>query len=104
MSERTRPSGRGCIRDALQLKERNLGRGAVYYVSYTYEKEVMHAYYLLDSEALSELALNQADNGYGDYPQLTTAEVLLFGFPLPDDVNMSQLQGLIQDHWFDLDT
>jgi len=41
--------------------------------------DVGHAYYVPDKTKLEDIALNHADNGYSQYPQLKVHEVLEYG-------------------------
>ena len=65
---------RNCIVEAYRLQLSNEGRGKVYYV--VNDEVVGHAYYVPDSTRLDDPALNQADNGFTQFPCLTVREVL----------------------------
>ena len=66
----------GCILEACRLKMENRSLGSVYYVVATEKMSVGHAYYVPNETRLEDIALNNSDNGYPDYPQLKVHEVL----------------------------
>ena len=67
---------KNCILEAYRLQLANKGQGKVYYVVRLNAGIVGHAYYIPDPKRLEAIALNQADNGFSQFPRLTVGEVL----------------------------
>jgi hypothetical protein len=69
----------GCIAEAHALRKGNGDGGDVYFVKLMGNVPVYHAYYVPDKTRKDDFALNQADNGYPQYPRLHVKEVLAHG-------------------------
>ena len=69
----------GCVQEAIRLKFENNDKGSIRYVMNVDGVTVNHAYYIPEGADPDDLALNQADNGYSQYPALTVGEVLEHG-------------------------
>lgn len=70
---------RNCIPEAEELMRKNNYNGTIFWVYKIGEVNVNHAYYIPDLSKVDELALNQADNGFEGFPQLTVQQVLKYG-------------------------
>jgi len=90
----------GCIQGVGRMWDKCRGKGKIYYVAEpSHLGRVYHAYFVPDDLSGDAYALNQADNGYYDYPKLTVNEVKQHGFEIPKNVSTSKLLGLIQVNW-----
>jgi len=91
----------GCLQEAARLMEMHGGKGQIYYIAYPPEigYKVMHAYYVPEKSIDTDLALNQEDNGFGQYPKLTVKQVMDYGFQIPANISATKLHSLIQDKW-----
>ena len=76
--------GGGCMLKGYQLLHEN-GGGYLWWIGNLsklgLDYGIFHMYYIPHDAVDNQLALNQADNGYSQYPQLTVAEVKLLGEP-----------------------
>lgn len=74
---------RYCYDEALRLQAGHGGKGEIWWVfdESLPEEWTGHCYYIPEGARLNDLALNAADNGYSDYPQLTVQEVYRLGIP-----------------------
>ena len=71
-----------CVDEALKLRYLHADAGDVYFVFEAGRTKVGHAYYVHPELGYKDLAMNQADNGYGSYPALTVKEVVEYGYRL----------------------
>jgi len=81
--------GGQCLSKALELRDKNKG-GQMYWVGSLdgigLDFGVQHAYYISPNAKDTDMALNQSDNGYNQYPALTVGEVKLIGQRLDEGV------------------
>ena len=77
--------GTDCFPSALDIQSRYNGKGHVYWVGDVREHVgmrnalVCHFYYIPPEAKDADLALNQADAGYDEFPALTVGEVKQVG-------------------------
>jgi hypothetical protein len=75
-------SGGGCLEEALKLYEKYRG-GLLYWIGdckkIGLDFSIQHTYFVPPGAKDSDIALNQADNGFSQYPKLTVAEVKILG-------------------------
>jgi hypothetical protein len=81
--------GGGCLENALKLRDQHKG-GKMYWVGNLDESgtdlSIQHAYFVPPNANESDLALNQADNGYPQYLELTVGELKQIGQELSESI------------------
>ena len=81
--------GGQCLPKALELRDKNKG-GQMYWVGSLDEIGldfgVQHVYYIPPDAKDTDIALNQSDNGFCQYPALTIGEVKLIGQKLDEGI------------------
>ena len=79
----------GCLGEAFKLYEQ-FGGGTIFWIGnlskISLDFGIHHAYFVPPNADDNQLALNQADNGFGEYPPLTVKEVRTLGEP--QDINI----------------
>ncbi|MFZ5955817.1 MAG: hypothetical protein ACOYT4_05310 [Nanoarchaeota archaeon] len=68
----------GCISEAFKLIKHN-GNGKVYMVYEMCGIPINHAYYIPEFSKYSDKALNQSDNGFEGFPELSVEQVIKHG-------------------------
>lgn len=68
----------GCVLEAFKLKEKNGGKGDIYFVSTIEGFPIGQTFYVPDKTKLDDFALNGIDNGYSTLP-LKVRDVLKYG-------------------------
>jgi hypothetical protein len=64
----------GCLYAALELYDKQ-GGGGIFWIGKAGKEDVHHAYFVPPDAEDDQLALNQKDNGYPEYPPFSVGEV-----------------------------
>ncbi len=71
--------GQGCLFDVRDLHKESRGMGEVYWVERVGGAIVCHYYFVPQGAQDLDMALNQRDNGFSQYPAFTIGEVRMVG-------------------------